>query len=476
MAVMLCGCIAQGQAIGGYQTPTPQSTPENGPTPLPSRGSHIAGETVIYYAQSGDTLQSVAAHFNTTVEDILTENPDVPAGVTTLPPGYPMQVTDFHLPLSGTPFHLLPDSEVINSASAIGFDTREEILRRTGFLAGLSSIAYDQERAAWGVVDVVAQRYSLHPRLLLTLLEYQTQALTSPFATADAEIYPLGYRNHRFRGLFRQLMWAAEQINDGYYGWRAGTLSEFELADGFIQRPDPWQNAGTVGLHFLFAALYDLEEFNQVVSPEGFYRTYLQLWGDPFENELIIIPGDLHQPVLSLPFVPNTIWSYTGGPHSAWGTSLPNGAIDFAPPAGESGCIQSPHWITAPADGVIARSGEAFVILDLDGDGEERTGWVLMFFHVAALGMIEEGTQVSTGDILGHPSCEGGRATGTHVHMARLYNGEYVDADGVLPFVLSDWIVQSGNRAYAGTMVKGSRVVVASDTSDDFSHIWLEGP
>jgi murein DD-endopeptidase MepM/ murein hydrolase activator NlpD len=431
---------------------------------------------VIYHAQSGDTLQSVAAHFNTTVEEILAENPDVPAEVTTLPPGYPMRVTDFHLPLSGTPFHLMPDSEVVNSASAVGFDTREEILKRPGFLAALSSIAYDQERPAWGVVDVVAQRYSLHPRLLLTLLEYQTHALSSPFPRADAAIYPMGYRNHRFRGLFRQLMWAAEQINDGYYGWRAGRLSEFELADGLLQRPDPWQNAGTVGLHMLFAGIYGLEEFNQVVSPDGFYRTYVELWGDPFEKEIVLIPGDLHPPDLQLPFVPNRTWSYTGGPHPSWGTSLPNGAVDFAPPAAESGCVRSLDWITAPADGVIARSGEAFVILDLDGDGDERTGWVLSFFHVAEIGMIKEGTQVRTGDHLGHPSCEGGRATGTHVHMARLFNGEYVAAEGALPFVLSGWVVQSGYTAYAGTMVKGSRVVVASDTSDDFSHIRLELP
>jgi hypothetical protein len=202
----------------------------------------------------------------------------------------------------------------------------------------------------------------------------------------------------------------------------------------------------------------------------------MELWGDPFEKEIVLIPGDLRPPDLQLPFVPNRTWSYTGGPHSSWGTSLPHGAVDFAPPAAESGCVRSLDWITAPADGVIARSGEAFVILDLDGDGDERTGWVLTFFHVAEIGMIEEGTQVHTGDYLGHPSCEGGRATGTHVHMARLFNGEYVASDGVLPFVLSGWVVQSGYMAYAGTLVKGSRVVVASDTSDDVSHIRLEVP
>lgn len=29
------------------------------------------------------------------------------------------------------------------------------------------------------------------------------------------------------------------------------------------------------------------------------------------------------------------------------------------------------------ADGVIARTGPAIAVLDLDGDGDERTGWVI---------------------------------------------------------------------------------------------------
>jgi hypothetical protein len=53
--------------------------------------------------------------------------------------------------------------------------------------------------------------------------------------------------------------------------------------------------------------------------------------------------------------------------------------------------------------------------------------------------MIAEGTLVEQGDALGHPSCEGGRSTGKHVHLARKYNGEWIAADGPIPFVLSGW-------------------------------------
>jgi hypothetical protein len=68
----------------------------------------------------------------------------------------------------------------------------------------------------------------------------------------------------------------------------------------------------------------------------------------------------------------------------------------------------------------------------------------------------------TTGDTLGHPSCEGGFATGTHVHIARKYNGEWIAADGPIPFNLSGWIAHAGDEAYLGYLSKGDQTVPAS--------------
>jgi hypothetical protein len=68
---------------------------------------------------------------------------------------------------------------------------------------------------------------------------------------------------------------------------------------------------------------------------------------------------------------------------------------------------------------------------------------------------------VEAGDLIGHPSCEGGIATGTHVHLARKYNGEWILADGPLPFELSGWIAHAGTRPYQGLLVKDDATVVA---------------
>ncbi len=471
----LTACAAENPPILATSTPEP-ATPQVQATPLPTRIPHPPGELVPYRARSGDTLAALAARFGTNVEDIRSANSDLPADLTTLTPGLALQIPAFYLPLTGSPFEILPDSELVNGPSAIGFDTREVLLAHPGYLSGLSDYAYRLERPAWEVVDSIASNYSIHPRLLVSLLEFQSGALSDPFPAEQAERYPLGYQDSRYQGLFRQLLWAAERLNDGYYGWKTGQLREFETADGMIYRPDAWLNAGTVGVQMLFAGLYEAEQLEQVLGPDGFYAAYLRLWGDPFERAVDLFPAQLVQPELALPFVPNRIWDFTGGPHFSWGTSLPMGALDFAPPATLSGCIVSEEWVAAPADGVVTRSGEAIVVLDLDGDRDERTGWSLFFYHMESRDRVPAGTKLAAGDPLGHPSCEGGRATGTHFHLARRFNGEWLPADGPIPFVLDGWVAAAGAEAYQGSLTKGSNVVQACTCSTSGNRIIYQLP
>jgi len=110
----------------------------------------------------------------------------------------------------------------------------------------------------------------------------------------------------------------------------------------------------------------------------------------------------------------------------------------------------------------VARSAHGALVLDLDFDGDERTGWALLFMHLAEAGRLPAGTDVKTGARLGHPSCEGGPASGAHVHMARKFNGVWIPADGPIPFVLSGWQARFGAAPYQGALVNGARTVTAS--------------
>ncbi len=454
-------------------TPTIES---NQPTPEATRPIYKPGELVDYIAQTGDTLPALAAHFNTTEKEIREANSILPAEVTTLPPGLPMKIPIYYQTLWGSPFQILPDSLFVNGPAQSGFNTVEYVQSQSGWLKNYEFYAGNEQRRGGELVDYVANNFSISPRLLLALIEYQTGALSEPFKPRSADSYPLGYRNSAYQGLYRQLVWAANLLNNGYYGWRTGHLAQFDHIDGELERPDPWQNAASVALQYYYAQTLPTDPYTQAIHGQGLAKTYTALFGDPWADVQAHIPGSLTQPEMVLPFEAGKAWTYTGGPHTGWGEGEPFAAVDFAPPAVVGGCAATEEWATAVADGVIARREPAEAVLDLDGDGDEHTGWVVFYLHLADYSVPPVGTQLTTRQPIGHPSCEGGEATGTHVHIARKYNGEWVPAGGPLAFDLEGWVVENGSAAYQGNMVRFSHVVRACTCSDKESQIQASQP
>lgn len=435
------------------------------------RPNYRPGELVDYTAQSGDTLPALAIRFNTTVEEIRAANPFIPMDATSMPPGMPMRIPIYYLPLWGDPYQIIPDHAFVDSPTAIGFNTSAFIASQPGWLNGYRAYAGGEWRSGAGIVDYVATNFSVNPRLLLALLEYQAGALSDPATPATP--YVLGYIEKFHASVYLQLVWAANTLNNGYYGWRNGHLTTFDTAAGSQYRPDPWVNAGTAGLEYYFSRMLGGDAFTAAISPFGLARTYQEFFGDPWADEITLIPGSLRQPELPLPFPSGQVWTYTGGPHTGWGEGEPFAGIDFAPPSEHSGCFaaKSENHVIAMGDGMIVRSETGLVVLDLDGDGNERTGWVILYLHLATQGRAPLGLQVRRGDPVGLPSCEGGRTTGTHVHIARKYNGEWIPADGEIALILDGWVVRNGRQAYDGLLTKGGLTVIACDCSNANSQI-----
>lgn len=476
LILVLAGCIPVAQSssdVGLPESidPVPATPLEPLPTSLPTRPPYLPGTPVDYTAQMGDTLPALAARFNTTIAEIRQANPIIPDGATTMPPGMPMSIPIYYEPLWGSPYQILPDSLFINGPAQRDFDPVTYVNSQPGWFKNYSFYLGERDRRGGEVVQYIATNFSISPRLLLALLEYQAGALTNPDPPADVNLYPLGYRSTLNQGPARQLLWAANQLNDAYYRWRAGTLDSFDHQDRRTERPDPWQNAATVALHVYFARVLPREAFEYAVSGSGFKQTYQDLFGDPWQNLEPHIPGSLTQPEMWLPFGGGRLWAYTGGPHTAWGDGEPLAALDFAPPSVVGGCRPSDEPATAVASGVIARTGDASLVLDLDGDGDERTGWVVFYLHLANSSLPPVGKVLQAGDPIGLPSCEGGRSTGTHVHIARKFNGEWILADGPLAFNLEGWVSANGNAPYQGTLKQMGRTVQACDCSDAASHV-----
>jgi len=477
--LLLSGCQSQ---VAVAPLPVTQVAPNSDlppatAAPIPERPRYSPGDLVDYLAQTGDTLPVLAAHFNTTVAEILKANPIIPANATTLPPGMPMKIPIYYTLFWGSQYQVLPDSLFINGPAQVSFRAEEFVTRSTGWLNGYVEYASGANRSGAQVVDLVALNFSVSPQMLLALLEYQSGALTQPIATnptlnsIDIKDYPLGHVDESYQGLYMQLVWSANILNNGYYGWRTGRLASFEHLDGRLERPDPWQNSASVASQYFFSRLVDKDDYDRAIGPEGFAQAYRLLFGDPWQSNQPYIPGSLVQPPLMLPFPVGKAWTLTGGPHTAWGEGDPLSALDFAPPAVTGGCSPTTEWSTAVAPGVVVRSEPAIVVLDLDGDRDEHTGWVIFYLHVATEGRAPVGMVLKAGDPIGHPSCEGGKATGTHVHIARKYNGEWIPAEGSLAFDLEGWIAHNGARPYLGSLTRYSRTVTACECSDHNSQV-----
>ncbi|NIN95223.1 MAG: hypothetical protein GTO49_09655, partial [Anaerolineae bacterium] len=146
---------------------------------------------------------------------------------------------------------------------------------------------------------LAARDHSVNPRLLLAFLEYHAGWLTDPRRPSEDEFqYPLGNPDPQWQGLFRQLTWLANELGNGYYGWRAGTLNELIFEDGSIVRLAPEQNAGTVALQYYFSRRSRGREWAEALGPEGFLATYEKLFGDAWSYFHPLYEPGVNQPEL----------------------------------------------------------------------------------------------------------------------------------------------------------------------------------
>ncbi len=435
-------------------TPRPTVTTDPQATPKPD---------ILYYTQAGDTLASITGRFGVSVNQITFSEPVPQTGL--ISPNILLVIPDVLTDVF-TSDSFMPDSEVVFSPSAANFDYETYINNAGGYLSTYVEEMWNGPFTGVEIIRRVALENSINPYLLIALLEYKSHwVFGAPTNLAERE-YPMGMVRLEERYLYDQLSWAVRQLNLGYYGWRAGILTELKFKDGSIKRIDPQLNAGSAALQYLFAQWYDpLEWAGALDGPGSMPALMAEMFGNFYiraQSVEPLYPPDLVQPDLLLPFMVGRRWAFTGGPHSAWGPDGALAALDFAPPSSKSGCVLSNEWVVAMAPGVVVRSENGLVILDLDGDGIEQTGWNIMYLHIEGRARVPVGTRVETGDKIGHPSCEGGTSTGTHTHVVRKFNGEWILAGGPLPFTLSGWVAANGSEPYKGTLTNGSDVVTTT--------------
>ncbi len=457
--------------VAGAPSPTPRPTQDisQPPTPDATRPAVERQSEELYTVVAGDSLNAIGERYGVSGAEIAAAN-DMDVN-DTLFTGQVLRIPVPSQTTVGSDLKLLPDSEFVYGPSLTDFNLNAFIDAYGGYLStyteeipGRYLDGSDQARLLSGadIVRTVAERYSVSPRLLLAVLEYQSGWVRDQNPGDNTLTFPIGRVEVGREGLYRQLAWAANQLNYGYYAWRAGGLVSWGFGSGTLRLVAPGQNAGTVGVQNFLAGLLSAAAWDEAVKADGFYATYTALFDSPFRVAVEpLVPDNLLQPILQLPIEPDTVWSFTGGPHGAWDTGSAWGALDFAPPSDALGCVPSDQWVVAAAPGLILRTGDGAVLQDLDEDGYEQTGWVLFYMHLEVRDRVAPGAYVQAGDRLGHPSCEGGVSDGTHMHFARKYNGEWIAADGPLPFVLDGWVSGGLGQEYDGILTNGVETLEA---------------
>ena len=158
-------------------------------------------ELVLYEAQPGDSIHSVAVRFG--VLPVEVESPDpLPVNPGLIDPGQLLMIPR-RLTAIGPDERLIPDSELIFSPHASDFNAVEFAAAQNGYLHSYRQAVGTQWLSGAEIVERVALNNSINPRLLLAMVEYIAGWVTNPAVPdGDAFNYPLGYEQEQIPGLY----------------------------------------------------------------------------------------------------------------------------------------------------------------------------------------------------------------------------------------------------------------------------------
>ncbi len=304
-----------------------------------------------------------------------------------------------------------------------------------------------------------AQYFSINPKIILTFLEISGHLISNPSAEGLSD--PFGIRDSDF---VSQIDYISNQMIDAYYlqlnSYSVLPISQrnlppFVTPAGLTIIAAPDTNAGTYALIAGLAAIGQPDLLSVLDNNQsmGFYQTYRRLFGndDPLDNSNhIFLPQEIDATaapdhLLQLPFLQGLSWRFGGVHNTGGGTTFTDASsLDFYPWPVAWGDDTSKMWVVASAGGTPVRlSNCGYKIL-------HSNGWETFYYHL-------ENTQFLSGSInqndkigviantLAEATCDGGAASGPHVHFSLRHNGAFVAINGT---TLSEWYVHSGRYSY----------------------------
>jgi len=331
---------------------------------------------------------------------------------------------------------LVSDGQFVWGPNVGDFDLTAFLQERGSPLASLAN-----------AVEVNAAYYGINPRVLLAVLETRYGLVTAlPDGMADA-------------GLIALIEDTSQTLHNAFYdhlyqwGSRAGnaaadTPPAIALADGASLQIADGTSSGSYAVAAALGTDQTPASADTLLAADaagGFEAVFIELFPgvDPLDASNDINPSSLPpDDLLQFPFPLDSAWRFSGVHSWAGGDyGSDRSSMDFS--TTWSNFPNFPYKNTVAAAGGNARiitpyAGHLPCWVEIDHGG----GWTTSYYHLRNIGS----TSGSIGNLsrnqligaIGTETCNGGFASGAHVHFTLWYNGALFDLDGVK---LSGWTV-----------------------------------
>ncbi|SFC90656.1 M23 family metallopeptidase [Pseudoalteromonas denitrificans] len=293
---------------------------------------------------------------------------------------------------------------------------------------------------------------SINPKLLIALMEQQSQILSDPdLVNFNKPFTTLSNKT----GFINQLKDVSLKLSQRFYlfleAQENGTIKTESLKN---------TTAATISLTSL---LYgnNQKKHGGINSSDNskkindFLNTYQRLFNRSDDNLLLqnalhinSKASDLSNISANSNFNMNLPWQsgypwVSGGAHSNTGSGYPYSSLDFN--NGSGGWGSNTPWVQASHEGVVTRYSRCNIRIT------HPSGYATSYYHMDSL-QYNTGDSVASGAWLGRYAnnkqtalCEGGQSSGPHVHFSLLYNGRYTSLHN---HYISGYRIDIGNYNY----------------------------
>ncbi|TMP29400.1 M23 family peptidase [Pseudoalteromonas rubra] len=277
---------------------------------------------------------------------------------------------------------------------------------------------------------------SINPKLLLALMEQQSQLLSDPSAKAFEQ--PFGSLVTQ-SGFSAQLEAITTALSQRYYAFEQQQGQHSDALHHTLNNTHSISPA-TFALNVLLGAQSDVAKVA---------RHFQQLFGDALLNPQAQVQNASTESVtsnnnfyLNFPWPSGYAW-YSGGAHSNTGSGYPYSSLDFNNNSGGWG--SNTPWVQAAHGGTVTRYSRCNIRVT------HPSGYATQYYHMDAL-QYQTGDVIAAGAWLGRYAndyntalCQGGQSSGPHLHFSLLYNGRFVSLHNTY---ISGYRIDVGNYNY----------------------------